>query len=369
MKNFNQNTMAVFSAMGTNYDEMNNLMQDVALGRELYDDESDRKISKTEANAKILDFSRQVLGIKDIKDAKAVRRAIRDNGREWFDIIEDTVDKVIEVGLKESDWFNTLVDSKNIAFGNRQDFIVETNDAILSVAKAGTQHHDHILQRLNAYQTIPLTTDLYVVKVGADINRYILGDVDWERLVNAISTAFIVQIQEQVYAQLGVAVNALPSRFKGTGTLSGSTIKAQFDQIIENVSAANNGADVVISGTKAALSKLSGLADVNFIANAMKDNVMNTGLIGIYEGTRLVVTPNRFKDTALSQYVFPTNELYILPVIGEGGKFIKMIDEGDIEILEVMEKGDYLSDIQTYEVSRRFGVGCVLGRYFGKWTI
>ena len=94
MKNFNEHTKAVFANMNTNYDEMNNLMQDVALGREIYDAETDRKISKAEANAKILDFSRQVLGITDIKNAKEVRRAIRDNSRQWFDIIEDTVDVV-----------------------------------------------------------------------------------------------------------------------------------------------------------------------------------------------------------------------------------------------------------------------------------
>ena len=86
-KNFNEHTMAVFAANETNYEEVSNLMTDVALGREIYDAETGRVISKAEANAKILDFSRQVLGITDVKDRKEVRRAIRDNGRQWYDII------------------------------------------------------------------------------------------------------------------------------------------------------------------------------------------------------------------------------------------------------------------------------------------
>ena len=111
-KNFDAHTMAVFSANNTDYDSISNLMTDVALGREIYDAESGRVISKQEANAKILDFSRQVLGITDIKDKKEVRRAIRDHGRAWYDIIEDTVDTVIDVNFQESDFFNALVDRK-----------------------------------------------------------------------------------------------------------------------------------------------------------------------------------------------------------------------------------------------------------------
>lgn len=367
-KIFNEHTMAVFAANDTDYEAVSNLMTDVALGREIYDAESGRMITKAEANAKILDFSRQVLGITDIKDTKAVRRAIRDNGRQWYDIIEDTINIVIDTGFKESDFFNALVDRKTIAFGDRQDFVIEDEDALFSIAKAGTSHHDHILQRLRGRQTISIPTELYVVKIGADINRYVLGDVDWSTWVANIGRSYVAMIQEETYAQLGQAVASLPAQFKGTGTLD-ATNKAAFDDIIQAVSAANNGAEVVIMGAKAALSKVSGLADVNWAAKDQRDNVMNTGNIGIYEGTRLVEIPNRFKDKTLQQYVFPTDELYLIPVIGDAGKFIKMVDEGDTEIIEKLERGDYLSDLQTYEVQRRLGFGLYLGRYFGQWEI
>lgn len=369
-KKFSNHVMSIFSAMETDYNSMNNLMQDLALGKEIYDSETDRVITKAEANAKVLDFSRQVLGITDVKDTKAVRRAMRDNAREWFDIIEDTVDKVIEVGIKDNDWFTELVDYKSIAYGDRQDFVLEDNDAILSVAKAGTSHNDHILQRLRQGQTISIPTELYVVKVGADINRYILGDVDWAKLINAIAIAFNAEIQNQVYAEIGVAATQLPARFKGTGTL----VKADLDDIIQDV-AAWNSSDVVIMGTKAALSKISAIADVQWAAVDQKNSVMNTGNIGIYEGTRLIQIPTRFKSKNIggtsqpSDFVFPTNELYIMPVIGDAGKFIKMIDEGDTRIDERLDREDYLSDLQTYQVSRRFGVGSVLGRYFGQWVM
>lgn len=364
MKNFSEHTKAVFAAMETNYDEINNLMQDVALGREIYDSKSDRKISKAEANAKILDFSRKILGIDDIKNATEVRRAIRDNGRQWFDIIEDTVNVAVAVGLQENDWFNELVERKTIGYHDRQDFYVE-NDAILSVAKAGTSHHDHVLQRLGVGQTISIPTELHVVKVGADINKYIAGQVDWAKLVDAITTAYIADIQKDVFSQVAVAVNQLPATFKGTGNL----VKASFDNIIENVSLANNGAEVVLMATRAGVNAINGIQTVQYIADFQKDNHANSGSIGIYEGNRVVVIPNRFTDNTMTSKIF-ADQIMIVPVIGDAGKFIKYVEEGDIMISEIMDRDSkYTSDLQTYEVQRRYGTGVVLGRKFGAWTL
>lgn len=371
--NFSDRINGIFTAMNTDYDGINRLMQDVALHKEIFDEESGRVISRGEANAKILDFSRQVLNVDEDmlkRNAKQARRNIRDNARQWFDIIEDTVDLTVTVGLQENEWFNTLVDSRQIGYHDRLDFEKVENDAFLAVAKAGTSHHDHIIQRLAAGERISVNTDLYVVKVGADINRYIAGQEDWNKLVDAISKAFIQEIQSQIYAEVSSAASSLPvtSGFVSSGTLSNAT-KVDFDAIIENVSMANNGADVVIFGSRSALSKISALADVDWAANGQKESMMNTGNIGIYEGTRLVVMPNRFKDADMTTTMFPTNKLLILPSIGDEGKFVKFVDEGDTQIVEKNERGEYVSDLMTYEVQRRFGVATIIGRQFGQWTL
>ena len=363
MRNFSEHTKAVFAAMNTNYDEMNNLMQDVALGRELYDAESDRKISKTEANAKILDFSRQILGISDINNATEVRRAWRDNGRQWFDIIEDTVNIAVQTGLQESDWFNQLVETKTIGYHDRQDFYTE-DEAILSVAKAGTSHHDHVIQRLGKGQVISIPTELHAVKIGADINKFIAGQVEWSKLVDAITKAYIVDIEKNVYAQIAVAVSQLPATFKDTGAL----VKSKLDDIIERVAMANDNVEVVLMATRAGISAINNIATVQYIADFQKDNYANTGSIGIYEGVKLVTIPNRFTDNTMTSKVF-ADQILVMPVIGDLGKFVKLVEEGDIQILEKLERGDYVSDIMTMEVQRRYGTGVVLGRKFGSWVL
>lgn len=378
---FSEHATNVFAALKTSYEAMNNLMQDVALGREIYDAESDRIISKREANDKIYEFSKAILGFENPRDKKQVRRAFRDHGREWFDIIEDTIDAKIAWGFTEDMWFNQLVDQRNIAYGDRQDFYIE-NDAVLSVAKAGTSHHDHIIQRLPIGSTVSVPTALYAVKVGADINKYVVGQVDWTSLVDAIARAFMVKIQSEVFSNVTSAASTLPIQngFVGTGALSSST-KAAFDAIIENVSAANDGAEVVIMSTKTGLANVNNLAAVQsvYVADGQKNNVMNSGNIGLYEGTRLIEIPNRFVSrlplsgtgaTLPNKFIDTVHPvLLIVPVIGDAGKFVKFVDEGDTNILEKTERGDYESDIMTYEVQRHFGVGTVIGRYFGQWTI
>lgn len=368
--NFSERVNGIFAAMDTTYEEMSNLMLDVALGRDIYDGE--RKITKAEANERILDFSRQVLGLdKNDKSRTAIRRAFETNGKEWFNIIEDTINAVIEIGLQENEWFNELVETKSINYGDRQDFVVDDVNALLAIAKAGTSHHDHMIQRIGANKTVTIPTELYAVKVGADINKYVVGQVDWAKLVDTIAKSYISAIQEQAYAELKAAAAQLPvtAGFVSQGTL-GSGTKAAFDAIIENVSAANNGAEVVIVGTKSALAKIEALANVQWASDSQKDSVANTGNIGVYAGTRLVMIPNRFKDASLTAKVFDSDILMILPVIGEDGKFVKVVDEGETRIVEHTDRGElYTSDLMTYEVQRFFGVGVVIGRQFGKWTL
>ena len=368
MKNFSAHVMNVFANHKTDAECMTNLMTDLALGREIYDSEGN-KVSRAEANEKVYKFSLDILGIDNNKDVKSVKRGWEDHHKEWFRVIEDTVDNVIEEGLQNSEWFEDLVERKNLNYFTRQDFYIDT-DSILAVAKAGVSHHTHPLQRLGAGRTISLTPDLYVVKVGADINRYVTGQEDWAKLVNAIAIAFMKKIQGEVYAAVDTAATLLPvggTNFVNNGTLSAST-KAAFDTIVANVSDANDHAEVVIMGTKTALQKLNNLGDVNWISNLAKDSVYNTGRMGLYEGTRLVEIPNRFEDKTLTTKVFSDKKLLIVPIIGNAGKFVKVIDEGTVEFEHTSADEKYTSDLMSMEVQRRFGVGVVIGRQFGQWT-
>lgn len=372
-KNFSQHVLNVFANHKTTYEQISQLMKDVALGREIYDEATGRVITKSEANEKIHAFSCEVLGITKDMSKKEMRRALRDHGREWFDIIEDTVDEYISVGFDGNEWFNDLVESKNIAYGDRQDFIAD-KDTVLAIAKMGESHHDHILQRVGKNAPISIPTARYGVKIGEDINKYIIGQTQWTEMVAAIAKAFIKLIQQLVYAEISNLSSKLPAAVVGSGALSSTpAIKQAFDDIIEAVSAANDGADVVIMGTKNALKKITALADVQWAAKEQRDSVAQTGTIGIYEGTRLVEIPQRFSDKSLAATAkLMSDKKLVFLAVGSGDKPIKFIDEGDTEITEVTDKGEAggrWDDLMSYEVQRRLGVGTVLGRIMGEWTL
>ena len=51
---------------------------------------------------------------------------------------------------------------------------------------------------------------------------------------------------------------------------------------------------------------------------------------------------------------------------------VKVVDQGETEIYQVTEKGEEngrWDDVMKYEMTRGFGVGVQLGRYFGMWTL
>ena len=370
--NFSAHVMNVFNEMETNYDEVKNLMFDLAMGNEIFDEESGRVVSKSEAEAKLRGICQKIFGVNENSSKRDLKRAYREHGRDFFDIIEEVIDVVISNGFKDNEFFNNFVDYRNIALGDAYEFYME-KDVILSIAKVGVSHHDYILQRLGRGETLTIPYQRYGAAVGADINMYMIGREDWSKLCNSIAKAFSVQIQQEIYAELLTAATQIPvavrSGFVGSGVLSSST-KNAFDAIVENVKTANE-SQVVILGTNSALRKLNALSDVNWRAQSLKEDVSHTGRMGDYEGTVLMEIPQRFTSKTNLTPLVDNMKLWILPA-DQTDKFIKMVDVGETEIDEITEKGEELGrwdDIMKYEVQRSYGMAVQLGRYFGQWTL
>lgn len=370
--NFSAHVMNVFSEMETTYDEVKNLMFDLAMGNEIYDDETGRVVSKSEAETKLRGICQKIFGVNENSSKRELKRAYREHGREFFDIIEEVIDVAIAKGFRDNEFFNQFVDYRNIALGDAYEFYTE-EDVILSIAKVGVSHHDYILQRLGKGQSFTIPYERYGAAVGADINMYMIGREPWSDLVDAISKAFVIKIQQEIYAQLLTAATTIPaavrSGFVGTGALSSST-KDAFDTIIQNVETANEGG-VVILGTKTALKKLNALSDVNWRSEDLKGDVSHSGRMGDYEGTTLMEIPQRFTSKTDLTPLIDNTKLWILP-IGQTDQFIKLVDVGETEIDEITEKGEEhgrWDDIAKYEVQRSYGISTILGRYFGQWTI
>lgn len=347
-----------------NFEGFKNLSYDLAHNVEIFDEEG-KKMSNVDANKTLRKYVFDILGINENSTKRDRKRAMQKYGNELFEVIEDVIDIKVETGFKESEFFNQFVEERNIARGDSQEFWTD-EDIVLSTVKIAGDHHDFTLQRLGSGESYTVTTSVYGIAVGADIDMYLAGRYDWSKLTDACARAFVVQIQNEMYAEVMNVGEKLPAQFKGTGTL-GSATKDQFDTLIEDVTIANDNAPVIIMGTKTALKKLIGLADIDWVTEGQKGEVAATGRLGSYEGVTLMEIPQRFALNDTTQKLVDSTKLLIMPQVEN--KFVKFVDVGETEITEVTEKAARMDDTMKYEVQRAMGIGTQIGRYFGVWQL
>lgn len=362
---FSNRVIDVFSAMGTSYDEVKNLMFD------LYKGELSDGITKAEAENKIREVSLNIFGLSKDSSKRDRKRAYEEYGRQFFDVIEEITDWTVSTGLKENEWFTALVNYRNLADGDENLFYNEHEEVILSIARMGKRHHDTMLQRLPEGSTYSVETDLYGAAVGADIDRYLLGQDDWTKLIDAITKAFVVKVQELIFTEILAAPAKLPVQtgFVETGALAEGTRK-KFNKMLQNVSVANDNADVVIIGTMVGLQELENLIKVDWISDGQKNDKAAMGRLGSYGRYQLIEIPQRFAKNDVTRDMYDDNKLWIFA--SGDTKLVDMIDVGETLINEITERGEAngrMDDIMKYEVQRELGVATRLGKYFGSWTI
>ena len=365
IKNFSEHVNNVFAECNTSYDEMKNLMFD------LYRNELADGVTKREAEDKLHEIVRSIYGLDKNSSRRDRKRAHELHDREFFEVIEEVSDFTVTTGLRESEWFNALVNYRNLAQGDENLFVNNAEDVVLSIARMGKRHHDTILQRLPQGKTYQIETDLYGAAVGADIDRYIIGQEDFTKLIDEITKAFIYKIQDMIFAAVMSATSKLPVQtgFVDSGALTVANRK-DFNTVLQNVSVANDNAQVVIFGTMVGLQQLEGLIQVNWIADSQKEAVASNSRLGNYGRYQLVEIPQRFARNDVTHNVYNDNILFIFAT-GDN-KLVDLVDVGEVLIDQIEDRGaanGRIDDIMKFELQREFGVAVRLGRYFGQWTI
>jgi len=265
---------------------------------------------------------------------------------------------------------------------------IEQNGGLIDPLMVVKRNDDYIVlegnSRLAAYRLLAAKDPVKWQKVRACIlpeeitdgdiftllgQYHLVGRKDWSELIDAVSRAFNVQVQNDMFVEVMAAGEKLPTneQFNVTRELAAAN-KDRFDELISDVSSANDGASVVIMGLKTDLKKLSALTDIDWVTEDQKKEVAEMGRLGSYEGTTLVEIPQRFALNDVTKKLITPGKLLIMPAIED--KFVKLVDEGETEINEVGvgEKAVRMDDTQVYEVQRGFGIITQIGRYFATWT-
>lgn len=327
---FDMNVKNVFENDESNYDSFNKLMLD-------YSHDMLDGISAREANDKIVEIFRNIIGCDEKSTKAEIRRGIRRNQNLIFDLIEVVIDDALISGWQENPFFKEFVEVRNLALHDKNEFYVP-DDSVLSVMKVSGNHHDLLRQRLGAGKTFSVETSWYGIKVYAEFERLLTGLEDFSTLVGKITEAFDRYVNQALYETLIGIGTTLGSQWYKASAINDTT-KETLRTLVMDVSMAT-GSEVVIMGTYAALSKVYDLTNVSWASGDMKNEKYTTGRFGYWEGIRLVELKQGFKLNDTTQYLIANDVLFIMPVGIE--PMIKLVYEGDTQTYQVQDAGTHM---------------------------
>lgn len=280
------------------------------------------------------------LSYKNIRDGKC-------NG--LFTLIEEVLSRTVVEGLQGDEYFNALVDFRNVAEGDKNVFTVEDSTLfVVSEAADGTQGIRR--QRLGGSTDVSIPTSLKVVKIYEELNRVLSGRVDFNHFINKVAESFRQKLLNDVYTLWSTAT----AQDLGGVTyfpVAGAYDEDELLELIAHVEAAAGGKTATIIGTKKASRNL----DITPFGDKGKEDLYNLGYVGKFYGTPVVVSPQRHK-VGSTEFVLDDD---ILTIIAGDEKPIKCVYEGDPIVL----MGDPMSNsdlTQEYLYGEKYGMGIVL---------
>ena len=281
-----------------------------------------------------------MLNYKDIRDGKCVG---------LFTLIEEILSRTVVEGLQASDYFNSFVEYRNVALGDKNLFYVEDSN-LFTVADAAEGTQGIRRQRLGGVSETSIPTSFKVVKIYEELNRVLSGQVDFNRFIQKVSESFQKKILDDIYS---LWISATADDFGGTTYFpaAGAYDEDTMLDLISNVEAAANGRPATILGTKKAVRNLAPAVQ----GNDSESDIYNMGYYGKFYGTPVVALPQRHKDNS-TDFVFPDN---LLTVIAGDDRPIKFIYEGQSTVLmgDPMQNMDFT---QTYMYGEKYGLGIIL---------
>lgn len=278
-------------------------------------------------------------------------------GNELYALVEELIPTMIEAGLQESNPIFNLVDYKNIAEGDVNEFIAE-GEATFVVADAAAGIQGVRRQRIMGGESVKVTTKMKIVRVYEGLERLLAGRITFDKFVDGVSRAFNQQILADAYTALS-GVTANTAGLSSTYVKSGSYNEDDLLTLIEHVEA-ETGKTARIYGTKSALRKVK-TASVSDEANSDKYNI---GYYGKFNGTDMVCLKQAHK-AGTSDFVLKDNQVY---VIASDDKPIKMVNAGEGLLIEKDATSN--NDLtQEYVYGQAYGTGVMCADKMGVYTI
>jgi hypothetical protein len=278
---------------------------------------------------------------------------------EVFEVMEEVLNITINDAWKASTFYNQFVDSRNLALGDKADFIIDT-DTWVTVNKFSGNTWDTDREKVSGRKKITVDTAWFYAHVYDDFERFLIGAITAENLLVKMTDAFIKHIDTMVAVAFNDASTNLPAAFNVAATLA----TADMRELIQKVKTASR-ANVNIMGTEMAITRLNELAEVKYSSDMMNE-VYSTGRLAKWMGNTVVEIPQAFTPGTYD-WAVDNDSLLIVPAAGDN-KFIKFVDEGETRSRDLTEQ-DTHDQTLDWQVQRKMGCAAIFGTTFGKYII
>jgi len=301
-----------------------------------------------------LNDGKTTLDYKAIRDGKCAG---------LFTLIEEIIARVVVEDLTGDEYFNTLVDFRNIGAGDKNLFEIE-DAALFSVDEIANGTQALRRQRLSGVSTFSIDTKRHGVKIYEELNRMLAGQVDFNKMIAKVAESYRRALLQEIYSLWSGATAADfgDDPANPIYVVAGTYDEDDLLDIVEHVEAASGGKQAKIIGTKAALRKLA----PSIQGADSRGDIYNMGYYGNFYGSPTICLPQRHK-IGTTQFVHADN---VLQVIASDEKPIKCVYEGNPLIIPggVYQNYDLTQD---YLYSDMHGMKLVLpngNSGFGRYT-
>lgn len=280
-------------------------------------------------------------------------KAIRDGEcKGLFSIVEQILAATVIDALTANDFFNALVDYRNVADGDQALFrVADANLFTVSEIADGTQAIRR--QRLVGETDVPITPTVHAVRIYEELNRVLSGRVDFNHMIDVVARSFSQKTLNDIYT---LFLNASAADIGGSAYFPAAGNAFNLDTlltVVEHVEAAAGGATATIVGTKAALRALI----PSIIGTDQKNVVDANGYVGTFYGSPVIAIPQRHVP-GTTNLVFNDKMLTVIAGAGDSAKPIKFVYEGDPLVINRAPENNM--DL-TYEFfyAEKYGLGLV----------
>ncbi|WP_182004714.1 hypothetical protein [Priestia aryabhattai] len=271
---------------------------------------------------------------------------------ELFEFLEETLSVLVSEGLQ--DQFQDLAEVRDVDFGQQPVFHIP-DTKLFPVAVISDGIGSLRKQRIDNGELV-VPTKFRGIAIYEELTRVLAGRTDWVEMVQRVAKSYNQKIATEVYDAIYNSFDQLTAPFKTSGTYA----EGELLDLTQHVEA-ESGADVVIFGTKKALSKIK----PSEYSDAMLDRKNETGFLRIWNGYEMREIKQAHKA---GSYDFAISDNFLLVVPTTQDKFVKIVNEGETRIIEEsgLENQDFS---QGYTFLKKAGVSIVTGTKYGIYRL